>query len=205
MSSTRLVVASLASLSCVVALAATPVFTSQDVAMPQPTEHHALVLRGVGEWKGKLQNFVPGMEGVVDAKQTVKPVGKFWTQTRFSCQFMGETYVGTGCQGYDPAKKKFIGTWVDSMSSYFAKMEGDYDAKTNTLTMRWQAPDMEGKMQWHRQHTVQKENSYRSVFYMGEGEGTKTMVIEMERVKTLKQKAKKALETGVQKVKKLIK
>ena len=47
----------------------------------------------------------------------------------------GQKFVGHGQMGYDPAKKKFIGTWVDSMSTSLAQMDGTYDEATKELTM----------------------------------------------------------------------
>ncbi len=44
-------------------------------------------------------------------------------------------FHGQGQTGYDPAKKKYIGTWVDSMSPTIMMMEGDFDPRTKTLTM----------------------------------------------------------------------
>jgi len=131
-----------------------------------------------------------GSEEPVAAKETVEAIGSLWTQSRFECEFMGMPYVGTGCVGYDTTKKKFVGTWIDNMSTYIALMEGDMDPATGTLVMRWKAPDPSGTIVAHRSETVSKGDSYTSTFYMGEGEGTKSMVIAMKRT------GKKPVEAG---------
>lgn len=158
----------------------------------QPTEHHRGILKGVGEWEGTLTAYMPGAPAEpVAAREVVVPVGEFWTQSRFECDFMGMPYIGTGCVGYDVAKKKFVGTWIDSMSTSIAMMEGERDAETGALVMRWEAPDgMSGELVPHRSVTVETGDSYTSTFYMGEGEGVKSMTIEMRR------SSKKALEAG---------
>lgn len=150
--------------------------------MPQPTEQHKLVLQGVGEWHGTLTSF-RGEESAapVAATQVTEAIGGFWTQSRFTCKFMGMDYLGTGVNGYDPVRKKYLGTWVDNMSSYLAVMEGEMDAKGEKLTMRWVQPDMNGAMTPHRAETVSTMDAWTSTFFEGEGEGHKSMVIDMKR------------------------
>jgi len=181
----------------VAAVATTALFAnlaSQD--MPTPKEQHTMLLKSVGEWEGTMTSFSPDMPAVpVPAKEKIEAVGGFWTQTRFECQFMGQAYIGAGCLGYDEDKKKYVGTWFDNMSSHMSLMEGDYDAKTNTLTMRWMSPDMAtGQPAPHRYECVQKEDAVTSTFYIGEGAGKKTMIIDMKR-----KGAKKAAEAGTTK------
>ena len=167
--------------ACAIAAAAVrPALFSQD--MPQPGEQHKQVLRGVGEWQGTLTTFTPdGAAESVAATQITEAVGGFWTQSRFTCKFMGMDYIGTGVNGYDETRKKYVGTWVDNMSSYLAVMEGEMDAKGEKCTMHWMAPDMTGAIVPHRAVTTESKDSYTSTFFQGEGEGTKSMVIEMKR------------------------
>ena len=147
--------------------------------MPVPTAEHKSLQESVGHWKGTMKSFVGGMEMEVDAVETVESIGPFWTQVRFECDFMGMPYTGTGHMGYDPEKKKYVGTWVDSMSSTFALMEGEQ--KGDTLTMKWMAPDMTGNKVPHWSETTRTKDAYTAVFYQGE-EGTKTMEMSMKRV-----------------------
>lgn len=150
--------------------------------MPQPTEQHRQLLSGVGAWEGTLTSYMTDPPAApVAARETVEAVGGFWIQSRFECQFMGMPYVGTGCVGYDAAKKKYIGTWVDSMSSHLALMEGEVDPATKALVLRWESPDETGKLARHRSESVETADGRTMTFYMGEGAGTKSMVIEMKR------------------------
>jgi hypothetical protein len=181
------------STTALVAAAFTPVL--QDMAMPTPVDQHKQLLAGVGEWEGTLTSYmIPGMKPEpVAAHETVTAIGEFWTLSQFHCQFMGQPYHGSGHYGYDPEKKKYIGTWVDSMSSQFALMEGEVDPKTNTLVMHWQARDMTGKVVPHRSESTMGGDARTMTFYSGEGAGTKSMTIEMKR------KAGKASEAGAPK------
>jgi Protein of unknown function (DUF1579) len=151
--------------------------------MPQPTAEHREIVKAVGAWEGTLTSYMPGQpEQTMPAKETIEAIGGFWTQSRFETSFGGQPYVGTGCVGYDSQTKKYVGTWIDSMSEFFSLMEGEKDAKTGAIVMRYMAPDMEsGKLVPHRIETVHGTDTYTSSFFMGDGAGTKTMVIAMKR------------------------
>jgi len=159
-----------------------PATTVIEMPLAQPTAEHKRLLERVGTWEGTLTSFMPGAPPqAVAAREVVEPIGPFWTQVRFTCDFMGTPYLGMGVTGYDPEKKKYISTWTDSMSSYFAFMEGELDASGKRMVTHYDAPDMTGTIQPHRIETVFGDDTYSSTFYMGEGDGTKVMVIEMER------------------------
>lgn len=164
---------------------------SNSQEMPAPVEQHHEILTGVGQWEGTLTSYIPGMSAdPVPAKETVEGIGGFWTQSHFECEFMGMPYVGTGCMGYDPTKGKYVGTWIDNLSSFLAVMEGDLDPETGALVMRYTARDMTGAMVPHRIETVFAGDTYTSEFFQGAGEGTKVMTIAMHR------KGKKPVEAG---------
>jgi hypothetical protein len=155
--------------------------------MPQPTEHHKMILKGVGEWEGSMTMFGMGPEPVtLPAKETVTALGEFWTQSHFSCDIMGMAFNGSATSGYDTAKKKFVGTWIDNMSTHITIMEGDYDHKAGTLTMRYEGPHPQtGQMVPHRNVSKFTGDSYAMEFFIGEGDAeTKTMTIDMKRKKS---------------------
>ena len=43
-------------------------------------------------------------------------------------------FKGMGIEGYDNAKKKFVSSWIDSMSTMIMNTEGTYDSATKTFT-----------------------------------------------------------------------
>ena len=157
--------------------------TSQETPMPRetPLPEHEYVQAGVGEWVGTMTSFMTADGTPIPATQSVVAIGPFWTQSTFRCEFMGEPYTGTGALGYDPERKKFIGTWIDSYTSYMALMEGERNAD-GVLVMQWMAPDPMGSgMILHRYEYEQKKDSEVTNFFMGEGEGVQTMQISLRR------------------------
>ena len=156
--------------------------------MPQPTTQHQHLQKMVGHWEGTLTAAMPGApEQSVPAKEVVTAFGPFFTQSVFECN-LGMPYKGTGCVGYDPLKKHYVGTWIDNMNPHLAVMEGTMDAENNTITMRWESPDPQsGKMVPHwNVMKLEGDDGYESTFYMGADKGTKVMTIKMKRKKEAK-------------------
>ena len=60
--------------------------------------------------------------------------GGLWLLSKFEGDFGGMKFSGRGQFGYDPVKKKYVGTWIDSTSTVLSVLEGEYDAKTKTMT-----------------------------------------------------------------------
>jgi hypothetical protein len=72
--------------------------------------------------------------------------------------------------GFDPAKGKFVGSWIGSMMTHLWVYEGDLDEATGTLTLNTRGPSMtpEGGMA-----------DYRDVLQMAP-DGTRRMWSEMK-------------------------
>lgn len=155
-------------------------------APAQPTQEHAELIKGVGEWEGMLTMFVPGMpEEPTPCSESVSAIGELWTTSKFTCDLMGAPFVGASSMGYDTERKLYVGTWIDSMTTRLTVMEGRMDPAKKAMVMTYEAPDMmTGKLTPHRIETsFQSPDTYTSTFFMGAGEGTKHMVIAMKRKK----------------------
>ena len=105
--------------------------------MPGPTREHEILKKDVGTWDATSKLWSqPGGEPTV-SKGTEKNellAGGMWLVSRFESDMDGMPYVGMGTFGYDPVEKKYIGTWIDSMSPYLVIAKSDYDPATETLT-----------------------------------------------------------------------
>jgi Protein of unknown function (DUF1579) len=153
------------------------------MGMPTPGPEHKQLLQSVGTWEGTVTMFMPDMPTTpAPAKEVIEPIGEFWTQSKFTCEFMGMPYLGTGCVGYDPQKHQYVGTWIDNMNPMCIVMSGEMDAAKKTLVMHWQSPDpATGKIGPEHSETVYSKDSYTATFYRGEGAGTKVMEMSMKR------------------------
>lgn len=104
---------------------------------PTPTDEHGFLRQFEGEWKtsGKGMDMTGKEIDMAGVEYDRMVLGDFWLSFVYRSQINDKPYVGHGMIGYDPAKKKYIGTWVDSMSPYMSQLEGQTDPKTNTLTL----------------------------------------------------------------------
>lgn len=112
--------------------------------MAKPTTEHQWIKTAFeGTWDAKIEGMGPASTGA----ETCKVVHNgFWLSSTFTGTFMGMPFSGEGVLGYDPTKKKYVGTWVDSMSPSLGVSEGSYDAKTNTLTQWMEGTDHTGNV-----------------------------------------------------------
>lgn len=160
--------------------AARPLLQEQ---MPQATEHHKHLVAMAGEWEGTITMFMPDAEPMVSpARETVRPVGELWTVSDFSSDMMGMAFHGHGTNGYDPERKKYVGTWIDSTSTYLTVMEGEYDSSRHVMVWRWKAPNYmgQGELIDFRMESTARADAYVTAFFMGDSK-EKHMEIKMKR------------------------
>ncbi|MCI0332750.1 MAG: DUF1579 domain-containing protein, partial [Planctomycetes bacterium] len=113
-----------------------------------PTEHHEAMTHEVGVWDADVTMWMaPDAEPQKSkAVETNEMLGRMWLMSKFEGEFGGEKFMGRSATGYDPIKKKYFGGWVDTMSPFMVKMEGEYDEDSEILTMMGEGIDcMTGK------------------------------------------------------------
>jgi hypothetical protein len=121
-------------------------FAQDQPPPPKPGPEHELLKQDVGTWDATVEVFEPGKPPAVSkGVETTTLVGGFWAISDFKSQMMGQPFEGRGAAGYDPARKKYVSTWVDSMSTGYYLGESTYDAKTKTMTGWLEGPDPTGK------------------------------------------------------------
>ena len=96
-------------------------------------DHTKVLKKDVGVWDAKLKMTMEGMEMEMAGVETNRMVGGNWVIGSFKGDFGGQAFEGHSTIGYDAAKGKYIGTWVDSMSASMTTMEGSLDEKTGNL------------------------------------------------------------------------
>jgi hypothetical protein len=135
--------------------------------VPKPGPQHDFLKQDVGTWDATVEMFTaPGAKPeVAKGTETVSMVGPFWQVSQFKSQLMGQPFSGLGTLGYDPTEKKFLGTWVDSMTPGLSRVEGTYDPEKKTLTGTMDARDMNGNAAKFRETTEWKDPNTR-VFTM---------------------------------------
>ncbi|MFT4840219.1 MAG: hypothetical protein ACI8UD_003113 [Planctomycetota bacterium] len=129
--------------------------------MPQPTAEHQKLAEFAGVWDVTI-DFVGEDNKPVKSKGTCvrkQPMGGFWLVDKFQAQMMGQSFSGLGTTGYDPVKKKYVGTWIDSMTPSIMVTEGGFDKTGKILTMSGMAPGFDGKPVMNRTVTTIKDRN----------------------------------------------
>jgi hypothetical protein len=97
----------------------------------EPTKEHEWLKQFVGDWEGDFG----------DAKSTARMLGGLWVVTDVKANFGNTTMAAVMTLGYDPQKKKYVGSWVDSMQTHLWTYEGTVDATGKILTLNTEGPD----------------------------------------------------------------
>lgn len=156
--------------------------------MPKPTKEHEQLRSRVGTWEATMKMMgMPGA-GPGDSKGTsvMRMVGDFWVVEDFTGTVMGEPFSGHGVCGYDPNKKKWVSTWVDSMTDHLTVMEGTAEGP-NKVTYVYEGPSDSGAgMVKHRLTSDCKDNDHVSLSFFetgADGKEKQTMQIDYARHK----------------------
>jgi Protein of unknown function (DUF1579) len=94
-------------------------------------------------------------------------------------------FVGHGLEGYDNAKKKFVGSWVDNMGTGIMMSEGTYDSASKSFTYLTEYEMAPGMKQKIREVVKVPDNSHMSMEWYEDrgGKEAKTMQIDYTRKK----------------------
>jgi Protein of unknown function (DUF1579) len=88
-----------------------------------------------GVWDAEITLKIPGQDTKSKGVETNRMIGGKWLISEFKGEMFGTQFEGSGQNGYDAKKGKYVASWVDSMSKSITLMEGSYDEKTKTLTI----------------------------------------------------------------------
>jgi hypothetical protein len=114
-----------------------------------PGEAHKALEPMVGTWDTKVTSWMdPAAPPMVSTGTSENRwiMGNRFIEQRFQGSFMDQPFEGIGYTGYDNLKKKYIGTWMDSMGTGIFTSLGTADASGKTVTLTGMMDDpMTGK------------------------------------------------------------
>ena len=97
-----------------------------------PGMRHALLGHLIGKWKTEMS--VMGGPPTAGTAEFRWILGKRYVQQTFHGTMMGKEYEGMSLFGYDNYKKKFTGTWIDTLSTTKNDGEGLLDRTGRIIT-----------------------------------------------------------------------
>jgi Protein of unknown function (DUF1579) len=133
--------------------------------MPPPVKEHEWLQQFTGEWENDVEIFMePGKPAIkAQGTETIRMIGGFWVVSDGKGEMMGMPFVHMLTLGYDPQQKKYVGTWIDSMSSYLWKYVGSVDETGKKLTLETEGPCpmAPGKLSKFKEVTEFKSKDHR--------------------------------------------
>ena len=159
---------------------------SAGLAYAQEADAVKQMKRDVGTWNVVIKMFgdPSGKPAVGKGTETNDMLGDLWLIGRFKGDLMGASYEGLRQTGFDPEKKKFVASWVDSNNPYPTHTEGDWNEKTQTMTWIGTGKGPSGKeMKARMVVTYNKDGSRTSTMYaIMNGKEMKLMEFHFTRV-----------------------
>ncbi len=140
----------------------------------------------VGTWDAEVKMFTPGNPEPEVSKGTETNImlGDMWLISHFKGSAMGSEFQGCGQTGFDPDKKKYVGTWVDSMSPHAMTMEGTWDEATRTLTNLGTGKDPAGNEMKTKMTSVYNKDGSRTFTMYGLMDGQEMKFMEIHYTKS---------------------
>jgi hypothetical protein len=135
-----------------------------------PQEEHHWLDKLVGEWTSEGEAWEPGKpEGQVKRErfagiERVRSLGGLWTVAEAEGDMPGAGH-GTSIMtlGYDPERRRYVGSWIGSMMTHMWKYDGTLDSTQRVLTLGTEGPGMtpDSKVAKYRDVLEFKTNDHR--------------------------------------------
>jgi Protein of unknown function (DUF1579) len=147
--------------------------SQQSFQLPQAGPEHAVFQKDVGTWEAQVE-VRPGPGAPPQRSQGTMVArlvsGGRWLVTEYKNEESG--FEGHGLYGWDSAKQKYTGTWVDNMRTTLVLGEGTWDAAARTMTFQYEMnrPDG-GLMRWREVTETRGADTqvFRSIISLPDG------------------------------------
>jgi hypothetical protein len=121
----------------------------QGPPLPKPGPEHELLKVDVGTWDATVEvSMAPGAPPMTSKGVEVNRLGcgGLCLITEFKGEMMGGEFLGHGVMTWDVVKKKYVGSWTDSMSGGLATTEGTFEPGAKRFTGTMEGPDATGNV-----------------------------------------------------------
>jgi hypothetical protein len=151
---------------------------------PTPGPEHARLKKLEGAWDA-IMTTPDGKKSKGEMLYKME-CGGLWLTSDYKGEHEGKPFHGKGFDTYDPATKKHVGVWIDSMITSPLRTEGTYDEKTKTSTCMGECTGPDGKPMKMKMVTKTIDDNHETfeMYMIGpDGKETKGAVIEYTRRK----------------------
>ncbi len=113
----------------------------------EPRKEHQWLQTLVGEWgyEAEMTMKPGGAPQRCQGTESVRSLGGLWIVGEARGEMPGGGFATSIVTiGFDPAKKRYVGTWVGSMMEYMFVYDGSLDDSGKVLTLATEGPSMSG-------------------------------------------------------------
>jgi hypothetical protein len=114
-----------------------------------PGDEHMNLRQMEGRWEVQVRYWPkPDAEPVTGRGSAIKEMvlGSRFLQTTYKGEWMGETFIGMGFEGYDNVKQKYTSLWMDTMGTMTYLAEGTADEEGKIWTYYGEYLDPAGNL-----------------------------------------------------------
>ena len=162
--------------------------------LPEPSNEHRWLQKLVGKWTSECEAQMDPDQPPMTFKgtETVRSAGGLWTVGEGDGEMPGGGRATTIMTlGYDPVKRRFVGTFIGSMMTHLWLYEGALDGAGRVLTLDTEGPSCAGtpepgKMSRYKDAIEFKSDDHRvltSAMRGDDGEWRTFMTAHYRRVK----------------------
>lgn len=117
----------------------------QSMMMAEPQSEHKWLQKLIGQWTSEAEMLMGPGKPAEKCKgvESVRSLGGLWVLAEGKGEMPGggeATMVMT--LGFNPVKKRYLGTWIGSMMTHLWIYDGELDAAGKVLTLHAEGPDM---------------------------------------------------------------
>jgi len=148
-----------------------------------PGAPHKLLANLSGSWITKTTAWMgpdkPPMEGTGTCEQKMILNGRY-LQQEYTGEMMGSPFTGINLIGYDNYTKKYVSTWIDSMSTGIYYFEGTASPDGKTITQKSNYDDpVRGPTVWRSVTRIVDDNTLGYEMYLTSKGGKEEKMMEM--------------------------
>lgn len=115
----------------------------EEPKLPKAEKEHQWLKQFAGRWQTESEAKIGPDKPPMKCTGTMssRMLGEFWVVSELVGEMSGMTVTGIQTIGYDPEKKKYVGTWVDSVCGHMWKYEGVIGDSGKTLVLKTEGPN----------------------------------------------------------------
>lgn len=148
-----------------------------------PGDPHMLLASLEGSWNTRTRSWTepdkPPVETTGTCEQKMLLDGRYLQQV-YTGEMMGQPFTGIYLIGYDNHTKKYVSTWIDSMSTNISYFEGTASADGKIITQESNYDDpIKGPSIWRIVTRIKDDNALEYEMYLTPKGGKEEKMMEL--------------------------